>query len=438
MAQSQWYVVASTTFLLLCASLFSASGQEKGPQGESFVREFTTPPDDNHEVSCKSKHLTIRSFIDNVPVRKWDPPKGRDIIYVDSKTDNSEVLFILLDDGTIYETEFTREFGWDMPRVRSKADPKDQFQTFRKIVGDALYTLSTLAVYVSRDAASTWKVDTAGVGGGTYYDLALDTAEYPYLAHSSGLWKQHPDSNVWRKVTAYPRTIATTVFVDRRNSIFSGTFQQVYVSTNNGSTWVIDTVGLGNQTVTRFCDDAFGNVYAMSNTRMWKSAGGTQPWIRIDQAFSSLPNDPSINLLFNSISGDTLLLASTVFGGYRSRDQGATWSRDSLQFPASFMYGLVKTPSGKLFTSTSLGVFAKNSPADDWSKVFPSQGYLAASPVHLDGSGSLYTLGAKINPSNVSSALVNWKSTNGGVAWSPDSLGLAAIGGGQGLLYWVD
>lgn len=220
--------------------------------------------------------------------------------------------------------------------------------------------------------------------------------------------------------------------------MFAGSFQQVYMSTNSGSTWTIDTAGLGNQAITMFCDDAYGYDYALSNMRIWKSKGGTQPWSRIDQPFSSISNDPSISQLFNSISGDTLLFAATAFGGYTSRDQGATWLRDSLQSPAGFMYGLVKTASGKVLTSTNLGVFAKNSPTADWSKIFPSQGYLSASPLFIDGSDSLYTLGAKINAANQNSVRANWKSTDGGATWSPDTLGLGTIGVGQDQIFWVD
>lgn len=100
------------------------------------------------------------------PKLKWTPPKGRDIVYACSKDGNPDVVLILLDDGSIYETVYEGFIGtWDNPpKLRSKADPKDQFQSYKSIVGDALYALSDLAVYVSRDIATTWSVDSAGVG----------------------------------------------------------------------------------------------------------------------------------------------------------------------------------------------------------------------------------------------------------------------------------
>jgi hypothetical protein len=446
MVRAGWSFLVTVTCLCLSEYSGPAMGQELGPAGESeFSREYIHKAYDLLGVESQEIRLST-VFYDNEGHGErltdriiWHPPKGRDVVGACNKNGNEDVVFILLDDGTIYETVYEEGFQrWDIPKVRAKADPQDHFQVYRKIMGDALYALSTLAVYVSRDLAGTWSVDTSGIGVGSYYDLALDTSQNAYLAHSSGLWKQHPDSNTWRKISSFPKSSATTVFVDRRNRLLARSSQQVYMSSNSGSTWTIDTTGLGGQTITMFCDDAYGNLYALSNTRIWKSVGGAQAWSRIDQPFSSLSNDPSISQLFNSISGDTVLFAATAFGGYVSLDQGATWFRDSLQFQAGFIYGFVKTGSGKVLTSTNLGVFAKSSPTADWSKVFPSQGYLAASPVFLDGSGSLYALGAKANPTNPNSVRANWKSTDGGATWNPDSLGIGAIGGGQDQIYWVD
>jgi hypothetical protein len=455
MARENWFKLFIISCFVLIASSFAAIGQENPPSGESVYRKLDIPKT-KRGVQYGSKSLvigidaTIPVLVDNKPYHyldvklSWTPPKGRDIVYVNNKSDNPDLVFIVLDDGSIYEMQNSPSpidpLGgyWEIPRLRSKTDPTDQYQTYKKMIGDALYTLSSVAVYVSRDAAATWKVDTAGVGGPLYYDIAVDTSRYAWLAHLSGLWKQHPDSNIWRKVSSFPTSSATTVFVDRRNRILASYFSQVYMSTNSGATWTDKSTGLGGQTATMFCDDAFGNLYAMSGTQIWKSTGGTQSWSRIDQSFSSLSNDPSVSPLFNSISGDSLLHAATVFGSYLSLDQGATWLRDSVQPSAGFIYGVVKTTSGKVLTSTNLGVYAKGSPAANWSKAFPSQGYLPASPLFLDGAGSVYTLGAKINPTNGQSVRSNWKSTDGGTTWNPDSVGLGVIGGGQNLIYWVD
>jgi hypothetical protein len=445
MELAKWSRLVTIASILFSAFSVSAVSQENAPSGESVSQNWVKY---NARLTNSNKDFRIDKIDYNYGTHEittganqlhWTPPKGTDIIYTNFKTGNSEVVLLLLSDGSIYETVYDDLLRtWDIPRPRSKTDPTNSYQAYKKIAGDALYVLSNIAVYVSRDAGGTWKVDTAGVGGPLYYDLALDTSQYVWLAHLSGLWKQHPDSNTWRKVSSFPVSSATTVFVDRKNRILAGYFGQLYFSTNGGTTWTDKTTGLGGQSATMFCDDAFGNLYAASGTQIWKSAGGTQPWSRIDQSFSSLSNDPSVSPIFNSISGDSLLYAATVFGGFLSLDGGATWLRDSVQSSAGFIYGLVKTASGKVLTSTNLGVFAKNSPSASWSKVFPSQGYLPASPLFLDGSGSLYTLGAKINPANGNSVRSNWKSTDGGVTWNSDSLGLGSIGAGQNQIYWVD
>ena len=373
----------------------------------------------------------------NSALIRWSPPKGRDIIYAVPKFHNPDIVFIVLDDGSVYEMIWNESFGWDIPTLRSPPGGP----SFSKLVGDALYGLASSGLtYASRDTAATWQIDTAGLGSGYPYDLTLDSLQYVYLAYSSGLFKQSPDTSIWQKVSSFPGINTSAVFVDRMNRVFVASSRNVYMSTNSGATWNIDTAGMtaaGYFGSTGFCDDAFGNIYARNALRLFRSTGGTQPWTRIDQPLSALSYDPSVNLLFNSLSGDSLLYASTVFGSYISSDQGTTWMLDGSQFSASFMYGLAKTSAGRLLTTTNLGVYYKNPGDLQWTKTFPATGFIAASPVFVDGSGNAYTLGAKTDPSNYQSLPANWKSTDGGLTWNPDTAGIGGLTG-QGPMYYVD
>ncbi len=394
--------------------------------GESFDGRWAS-------VAYNSKTLIAKSGQGMI---RWSPPEGREITYAAEKFRNESVIFIELDDGSVYEMIRNGDFGWDIPMLRSNGG-----LPFNKLVGDALYGLASTGVtYVSQDTAATWQIDSTGLGAGYSYDIGLDTLQYVYLAYSSGLFKQPPDSSIWQKVSSFPATYTSAVFVDRMNRVFVASSRKAYISTDNGGTWNIDTTGLNVKDalgLLGLCDDAFGNIYARSATGLWRSTGGTQPWARIDQPLSALSYDPSVNLLFNGLSGDSLLYASTVFGSYISSDQGSTWMADSLQFSASFIYGLGKTNAGRLLTSTSLGVYYKNPGDLQWTKTFPTSGYLAASPVFLDGSGNAYTLGATTNPSNFESLRANWKSTDGGLTWNPDTAGIGGLAG-QSPTYYVD
>jgi hypothetical protein len=365
---------------------------------------------------------------------QWSPPLDLDISYAMPKDNDPHVVFILLDDGSIYEMILLPD-GSSVTGFHSKGGP-----TLNKLVGDALYGISTSSVYLSRDSAATFQVDTVGLGSGYAYDIGLDTLQYVYLASSTGLFRQHPDTSIWRKVASFPVTFTNVVFVDRKNRIFVASSRKIYLSTNSGTTWNIDTTGLNVKDILGlkgFCDDAFGNIYVRSATELWRSTGGTQPWTHIDQPLSALAYDPSVYPLFNSLSGDTLLYAATVFGSFVSSNQGATWSQYGTPRRAQFTYGFVKTSSGRRLASTSLGIYYKGPGDLQWTKTFPTSGFLAASPVFLDGSGSVYALGAKTNSSNFNSLRANWKSTDGGLSWNPDTVGIGGLAG-QNPTYFVD
>jgi len=428
--------------LLLTSSIPSLSiaqlvpGQVKTPTGESNSGNFNNIHSgaeyDRRELSLWAAGVGLLPF----QVLHWRPPSGHDIISSASKTGDASVAFVLLEDGSVYSMDLTQG-GWSYPEFRTKIDPNAQ--AFKKIRGDALYAFSEVALYVSRDPAySNWKIDTTGLGFNIPYDISLDTLRYVYLACSSGLYKQHPDTSIWRKVSSFPVTTATTVFSDRKNRLFAAAFGRVYMSTNSGSSWTNDTAGLSGQSVTGFRDDKFGNVYALNSNHLWRSTGGTQPWVRIDQQLAALAYDQSNTFVYNDLAGDSLLYVATAFGGYVSSDRGATWTRDPQELSAQTMYGFVKTSSGRLVTSTSLGVYYQNPADTQWTKTFPPSGFLTGCPIFNDNSGNLYTLGGKINPSNFFSLRANWNSTDGGLTWSPDTAGLGNIGSGQAPAYFAD
>ncbi len=430
----RWPFILCSTFTIVVLSTASSLAQELRigrPDGEEELRHARS--DHSAVLRYHERGLHYIAPVQNSLFSLSLPaPKMIDISFAGFKVNSVNTLVVAESDGSTYEV--TPGPTGISVSLRSQGGP-----LFTKLAGDALYGMTASSVYVSRDTARTWQLDTASLGvGGFPYDIAVDTLQYPYLAYSSGLYKQHPDSSVWHKVNAFPGTSATSVFVDRINRVFAAAFSRLYLSTDNGLSWAIDTSGLNGKSVTGLCDDVFGNVYARSATGLWRSSGGTQPWVAIDQPLTSLAYDPTNARIINDISGDTLLSAATVYGGYVSSDQGTTWTRDTVQFSASFTYGFAKTPAGRLLTSTNLGVFLKN-PADvQWTKTFPPTGYLAASPVFLDGSGNAYALGKRVSSAPLANVRANWKSTDGGATWAADTAGLGGGGTGQLPLYAVD
>jgi len=364
-------------------------------------------------------------------VRVWDPPVGEEIAHVTIKTGTTSYL-VLLTDGEVFTISPVNQA--DDRRLGTLST-----FVFSSVEGDALYAYSTAGVYVSRDTAKTWQIDSAGLGSFNYLqDIALDSSQYVYGGASKGLYEQHPDSSVWRRVdslyvknfngtTSYPTV--NKVFVDRHNRIWLNVLGGYgpFVSTDNGATWRHDTTGIGSGTILSFGDDGLGNVYAIvlssgftSFFGIYKTTDVGHSWTRIDQPLTAIIGSQSSNP-FNSIAGDSAIFVATPFGFFQSTNQGTTWSEANQGIPAENIYSMLKLPSGRFLTSTDLGIFRREANDTVWAKTFPVNGYFGGRPLYQDGVGNVYTLGNFILPSY---QYFVYKSTDEGTTWNPDTAGV--------------
>ncbi len=411
-------------FILSSSYLFS---QIPPPPGQPLFKDFYPERDSGIFVSGYSVNYALGNT--------WNPPLFSYIVDVSNKYGSQGILLVLLDDGTVIKLEQRGYKDTEIigPNISGSVD-------FKKIIGDALYTLTTKGVYVTRDGGSTWQLDTAGIGSTQIWDIAIDSAQYIYAAADNGLYIQNPDSNIWHQVTSNVLGLYTSfikVFIDQNNRIWlAGNSGGIYMSTDKGSTWAIDTTGIGSgfQSINNFGDDYFGNVYATTSNvsftpnAIFKSSGGTAPWTRIDQGITAITVNQS---LINSIGGDSTLYAATSFGLYSSTDQGATWTESNTGIQAETFNGLAQASSGRLITSTALGIFTKEANDTSWAKRFPVNGYEANLPLYQDGLKNLYS----IEPLKNSFGNIV-KSTDNGTTWAYDTLGISALTKPQ--LFYVD
>jgi len=299
--------------------------------------------------------------------------------------------------------------------------------------GDALYAVSSSTLYVSRDSGSTWQVDTAGLGTAYAWDIDVDTSGFAYAATTDGLFIQNPDTGAWHPVTAFTQSKNLyRVFVDRKNRILvGGNGEGVYLSTDNGTSWSVDTSGIGNQSANLFADDAFGNLYVVTfypPMHIYKSSGGTSSWQVIDGPINSIAlNNTDINALL----GDSVLIAGTSFGLFVSTDQGNTWTMNNNGIAAEFFSGFLKSTTGKWITGTSLGIFSKNPSDTSWMKSYPVSGYNRPVSFAGDGLGGIYA----ISSHTIAGGPIVFKSTDNGASWNPDTAGISLVRTG---VFFVD
>ncbi len=408
-------------------------------------------------LSVFNEHcLYIHKFSRGIPnsdryERRYCAPDGRSIVRVSIAYCRSGVgyhlweidgYYILLDDGSVVYLEYLPSQTPDFapPVARGSIGKSSPYDYYIDMKGDALYSITQTSASVSRDSGKTWQDDVAGIPAGNInYGIAVDTNQVAWLAHATGLYRQDPDSSIWRNVGGWPQPSCTAIHADRRNRLYAANFANVYYSTDNGVSWILNTSGLASQQMTGFFSDAFGNVYAWNAHRIYRSTGGTQSWTRIDQSITSRSFEQSdFTPMISDLVADSSILCTTAFGLFESTDFGATWTEYNTGLNAEITYGYVIRQNGSELVSTHLGIFRRDSASGAWSKTFPPSGYMANCPLFQDNAGNLYTVAERLDPSVNNSVRKNWKSTDGGLTWFDDSGGISSLATGQGQVYFVD
>jgi len=356
-------------------------------------------------------------------------------------------FYYIYDCGLVVREQWTPDNYLGNALVLSQALNKyEPGATYRDIVGDDIYVLSSNNVFVTRDSNMTWQIDTNGLNNASLNGIALDSSQNVFVATSNGIYQQDLKGGTWSQLASYGKTNTNNIFIDRRQRMFVSGSYPVSLSTDGGTTWQPDTAGLNASfmLIKSFGDDPDGNVYLSSTypvNGLYRSTGGTGAWTRID-GFLTNPNygAPSTPLI-KSIGGDSILLAGTQYGLFESSDQGTTWTESDQNIRAEVFFGFAKMPSGKIITSTNSGVFGKQPSDTSWQKLYPKQGYFGGQPLWCDAAGTLYTQGAIIDPNYAPGVHTPLKSADDGATWTPDTLGIATANKG-GIIpdgkYFVD
>jgi hypothetical protein len=170
-----------------------------------------------------------------------------------------------------------------------------------------------------------------------------------------------------------------------------------------------------------------------------RSDSGTAAWVRIDTSISNKIKDPinSYSSPYIDVEGDTVIYLATNYGLFASTDQGMTWTEANDGIQATTLYGFVNS-STRRFVSTALGLYYEYQGDTAWTKAFPANGYAAGGSIYTDNAGNLYTLGPVMNINNSQSPPSNWKSTDNGATWLPDTMGLGVAAQSSVPIYFAD
>jgi photosystem II stability/assembly factor-like uncharacterized protein len=366
----------------------------------------------------------------------WETPIGINIAYTTMKeTDSGYELIILLNDGTLLSTPVFNKIDFAEPELLGYVpEGKENWDYFDRLVGDDLYITTNKFIYKSSDNGKNWEVDTNGLNNATVNEIALDKQQKVYLATSKGLMKQAQNETMWNLVSNFPKTSSTCIFIDNNNRIFAsgGYSGDLYLSTDLGVSWVMDTIGIKGTMLKSFCGDRFGNVYAINSdgNKMFTCLKNQNEWL----SYNTLQGLNSYNLqaknIINSISADSLLYAATVYGIFKSSDFSKTWTAQNNGIPCKSLFGMIKSVKNENFyLSTNSGLFVGDPKKYNWQKIFPMDANLSGNPLYQDKNGALYTLGNFTEQGQQHFTIRTiYKSTDNGKTWNPDTTDLYKTG----------
>jgi len=355
------------------------------------------------------------------------------------KAGSTNQFYIIYQNGTIAQSTASAS-GISAPVVLGRDTNYAQFGYTKLAGSNPLYLLmSNGQIDLSRDGGQSWQPDTAGAPLNSFVDMTVDgygNAYAFYFSGSSTLYKQDAASGVWSPMS-FPGQLPITIYSDRRNHFYISTYGNgVYYSRDTGNSWTRSNTTLGGARGASFADDVFGNIYMVANggTQLFRSVDSGANWSEIEAPLVQLEADSNNIYVINTVSGDSVLSVSTIYGVFLSADQGMTWTQTIDGLHETQFNGFYKTASGCYIETSNNGLFYKDPAASSFTRTLPARGYGYAGAVLSDTLGNIYTtthLGGL-------SGTVNFieKSSNDGTSWQPDTLGLSAIR--SAASYYVD
>ncbi len=166
----------------------------------------------------------------------------------------------------------------------------------------------------------------------------------------------------WQEITP-PSPVSAFAF-GTPNKIFAGTYDGVYLSTNNGASWTARNADIENITINALSIDANGHLYAGS--------AGDGIFYSTDEGLSWAPRNSglgSFNITSLKIApnGD-IYAGSSDQGIYRSTDQGLTWTAVNGDLPDLRVRTIAISANSELYIGTETGgIFKSTDTGNTWT-----------------------------------------------------------------------
>ncbi len=211
-----------------------------------------------------------------------------------------------------------------------------------------LYAATTVGVFQSTDGGRTWRESMSGMIEVNFVvSLAIDPIKPKviYAGTTGGVYRTKTGAENWVKVTegmvAFDAKMASmamgvnslAIDPNETNTVYAGTTQGLFKSTNQGNNWTKIGDALGDSFVSAIQLDPSNTstIFLATSEGVKKSPDGGKTWTLKNSGLEAA-SIRSIQLTANS---PNIIYAGTNGGGlYRSLDGGESWTRLPLTISA--------------------------------------------------------------------------------------------------------
>jgi photosystem II stability/assembly factor-like uncharacterized protein len=210
-------------------------------------------------------------------------------------------------------------------------DPGDGFWEYIGGVPDGAYSIAVASngdiwasnfgtkIYLSTDNGDTWIQKGSFVAWNASGSIAISPVNnYIFFANQVGVFRSTNRGETWVDVRSYPYH-TDVFFITEAGEIYTGSYQNIYYSSDNGDTWVEKGKGLPlYEFVHSLAIGKDSTLYAGTHRGVYKSTDGGDTWM-----LSSTNYDVYVHGL--TISDDGSIFAAASYEGVlKSTDSGMT------------------------------------------------------------------------------------------------------------------
>ncbi len=170
--------------------------------------------------------------------------------------------------------------------------------------------------------------------------------------------------------------IIEDIAIDDSGNVYVASYQGVYKSSDNGTTWLFKNNGLEIAEALKLFIDYEGNIYlgavGFSNTGcgLYKSTDGGEYWAKIADTLNNKPVNTFYDVIVIPNEPGGFIFVSNEYGVYRSTDKGITWQSTNFNTYLAIDIGI--NTNGYMFfgnnTASWFGIYRSTDLGLNWER----------------------------------------------------------------------